>query len=334
MIGIYKITNLVNGKVYIGQSVDINRRIKRHKSRAFNINSNGYGYPLYKAIRKYGIDNFSFEVLEECAKDELNEKEIYYITKYDSWKNGYNQNEGGNSVTHNMKLTEDDVSAIILRLKTTRDNTKTIANDFNVAPRTIQSINTGDTYHRDVEKYPIRPHLNKLIDAKDGGYKKREYKDKCIVCGKDISRGHTYCTKCAPRSNEFLKRKISVKNRPEPLELAKLVKENGFSKTGKLFGVTDSAIKKWCKDYEIPHRKKELIAWYNEKMGIKTLPKKKQEDFRKPVKQIDINTGAVINVFKSICEAGRFLGKPNNQHIGEACRGTIKSAYGYHWEYA
>ena len=75
MIGIYKIQNLINGKIYIGQSVHIQARFNQHKNEA----KNGNTRPLYNAIRKYGIENFSFEIIEECSKEMLNEREIYWI---------------------------------------------------------------------------------------------------------------------------------------------------------------------------------------------------------------------------------------------------------------
>lgn len=95
--GIYKITNKVNGKVYIGQSRDIEKRWKEHK-RAADLNC-----PLlYKAINKYGVENFSFEIQEICTEDLLNDREIYWIKYYNScvfFDNGYgyNCNEGGAS---------------------------------------------------------------------------------------------------------------------------------------------------------------------------------------------------------------------------------------------
>lgn len=98
--GIYKIENLANGKVYIGQSVDIERRWRTHKESTYNKNKPSYNYPLSRAMRKYGIENFSFEVLEICDTDKLDELEMEYISMYNSYinaenSNGYNQTYGG-----------------------------------------------------------------------------------------------------------------------------------------------------------------------------------------------------------------------------------------------
>lgn len=94
MIGIYKITNKINGKIYIGQSKDIAHRWKEHKWRSKNCL-----YPIQKAITKYGIENFEFEVIEECLLEELDDREIYYIDLYNSTNKaiGYNISKGGDT---------------------------------------------------------------------------------------------------------------------------------------------------------------------------------------------------------------------------------------------
>lgn len=89
MIGIYKITNKLNGKVYIGQSVDIDTRWRQH----INAKDN---FAIHRAIQKYGKENFKFEVLLECPVDMLNVWERDMIALYDCISpNGYNLTEGG-----------------------------------------------------------------------------------------------------------------------------------------------------------------------------------------------------------------------------------------------
>lgn len=96
MIGIYRIENLINHKNYIGQSVHIETRWSDHKRLAFYPSLVGYEYPLYRAIRKYGIENFEFSVIENCLENELDEKERYWIAHYKSFgPEGYNQTPGG-----------------------------------------------------------------------------------------------------------------------------------------------------------------------------------------------------------------------------------------------
>lgn len=116
MTGIYKITNKINQNIYIGLSVDIKRRWNSHKYNYLDKTNREYEKVLYKAFRKYGIENFSFEVIEECPADKLREREKYWITFYDSYNNGYNCTEGGDDILPmagehhpNHKLTKNDV---------------------------------------------------------------------------------------------------------------------------------------------------------------------------------------------------------------------------------
>lgn len=87
MVGIYIITNKIDGKRYIGQSIDIFRRFQEHRCVSHETNVH-----LKRALQKYGKENFTYEILEECEESELNEKEIYYIQKL---KPEYNVSLGG-----------------------------------------------------------------------------------------------------------------------------------------------------------------------------------------------------------------------------------------------
>lgn len=95
LCGVYKITNNVNGKVYIGQSINIKNRWKDHIN-ALNRKDSSCTL-LQRAWNKYKQENFSFEILELCPEYMLDEVETKYIDIYDAHKNGYNIEPGGNS---------------------------------------------------------------------------------------------------------------------------------------------------------------------------------------------------------------------------------------------
>lgn len=91
--GIYKITNQINNKCYVGQSVDISKRWKDHAKCGLGIDA-PQGNKLYKDMQEIGIWNFSWELLEACPREQLNEKEKYYINLYQSQDFGYNSTKG------------------------------------------------------------------------------------------------------------------------------------------------------------------------------------------------------------------------------------------------
>jgi hypothetical protein len=91
--GIYKITNQQTNKCYIGQSVDVGKRWKDHAKCGLDIDTPA-GNKLYKDMLDIGIWNFSWELLEKCSKEELNERERYYIELYQSKDYGYNATKG------------------------------------------------------------------------------------------------------------------------------------------------------------------------------------------------------------------------------------------------
>lgn len=99
MVGIYKITNNLNGKIYVGQSINILERWYQHRYKATDPNEAGYNSAIHQAFRKYGVSNFSFEIIEECDVSLLDEREQYWIQKLHCLvPNGYNILEGGQKV--------------------------------------------------------------------------------------------------------------------------------------------------------------------------------------------------------------------------------------------
>ena len=91
---IYKITNKINNKIYIGQTIkSLDERFKRHLLVCRLGNHNNI--KLYNAIRKYGKENFQIEEIEKTSQDKLDERERFWIKKLDTFNNGYNSTLGG-----------------------------------------------------------------------------------------------------------------------------------------------------------------------------------------------------------------------------------------------
>lgn len=158
---IYKITNNINGKLYIGQSVNPQHRFIAHCSRAFNDTDNS---PIHKAIRKYGKENFSMEVLEWT--EDYNSREQELIKEYKAYSPyGYNIAIGGEEPPHSYGenhhksvITEKQVSQVIDYLKYSKLTEPEIGRQFtpNFNQVLINNINWGITHKRKCESYPIR----------------------------------------------------------------------------------------------------------------------------------------------------------------------------------
>lgn len=253
MIGIYKITNNINHHCYIGQSVHISTRWKDEKIAAFNPADHSYEYPLSRAIRKYGIQNFSFEVLEECNTSELNEREHYWIQQLHP---EYNQTHGGDYQAHG-KLTISEVQeiqSILINDTQGQVNHRQLAIQYNVSPDTIQAINAGRAWVNSSLTYPL--HMSKYDPRKPT---QQLY---CIDCGKPITRGSMRCNAC-----EQQRRHIQRIKKPTAIsreELKYRIRNESFTSIAKDYNVTDNAIRKWCIKHSLPKTKKEINAYSDE----------------------------------------------------------------------
>lgn len=195
---IYITTNNINGMKYIGQKSYSQKNWREYL---------GSGIHLKRAIKKYGKDNFTKEIIEECiSKEELDDREQYWILYYDAVNNKSFYNiasggDGGNTIagyteeqlqkykqrkselhkttalkgedTRNSKLTENDVFEIIKRLQN-NDFNSDIANDYNVSCQTIDDIRQHKTWC----------HLTNDIEFDDISNRKRPHHKK--VCQYDL----------------------------------------------------------------------------------------------------------------------------------------------------
>lgn len=157
---IYKITNNLNGKSYIGQSKNPYHRWKEHKWDAFNPNCKENS-AIHDAFVAVGINNFSLEILGWF--EDYNEKERYYINYYNTLvPNGYNLMKGGEEPPHhygeehhNSKYSQELVDNIINDLISHKYTQKEIQDKYNVNQVFVSAINRGYTHQRENINYPI-----------------------------------------------------------------------------------------------------------------------------------------------------------------------------------
>lgn len=326
MTGIYKITNTINNKCYIGQSVDVKRRWRQHKVSCED-------YPLYRAFKKYGIENFNFEIILECSKEELTKQEQYYIQHYRSLEKqyGYNQvfpiaenNEGHGG--HGKVLTYDQILEIFDILNNTDISKEDIAAQFGCTERTIRDINCGRSWKETSRKYPIREFWigsdgKKYYASNEDGQK---FNTICPICGGIKDSSSEMCKNCRSQQQRL------VKVRPSRDELLEDIALNGFEPVGRKYGINGNSIRKWCKAYDLPTHTSDIKQLYQKEKGIQLEKKKKKKDYT--VGQFDLKTGKLLNTFPSAAAAGKTM-NAGSSHITEVCNGKLKQAYGYNWKY-
>ena len=133
---IYLITNSVNKKVYVGQTRrSMEGRWKQHLNAAKKVDNK---CPLYEAMRKLGIENFTISKIEDCDVNKLDEREMFWIAKHNSFKEGYNATLGGQGFRFYI-WTDSKYEEIIGLYKSGFTSTY-IANMFNVSQWTILEI--------------------------------------------------------------------------------------------------------------------------------------------------------------------------------------------------
>lgn len=209
-IGIYKIQNKINGKVYIGQSQNVEFRCKEHRE-ILRKNSHR-NHKIQNAWNKDGEDNFTFELLEECTLEQLDEKEIFYIKKFNSYENGYNLTEGGGGVRgwHHSQEFKDMIS---LNNKTRPYSEKSRQRliEYNKTrnykhseetKRKISESNKGKTYSEETHK---RFHEGQLRAWKNDPERRKR--------ASELFKNNNPTTRFTAEQKQIIAQKISIKNK-------------------------------------------------------------------------------------------------------------------------
>lgn len=164
MAYIYKITNKVNQKSYIGQtSFTIEKRWLEHINNSTK--ENVKHRPLYAAMRKYGKNNFFIEMIEECSIKEVDEREKYWIKYYNTYYDGYNATLGGDGTTY------IDHNTVIQKYSELK-NASMVAKELNIHPKHVIKILKANNIEVISSQQVIKQKLGKITHmySLDGEY--------------------------------------------------------------------------------------------------------------------------------------------------------------------
>ena len=301
LAGIYLFQNKINGKCYVGQSVDLRKRIKHHLS---CLRNKRYDLPLYRALEKHGLHNFELSILVSFKPEfddklklirYLDELEIKYIEQYKGYTEGYNCTKGGDFGVLGLKFTEEQKRKL-------SDNTRELVRKGIVGKRVYM--------YNYLEKYYI--YAWTMTDA--GNITK--------VSRNNISRlcNNTYpnvtCSGfIAAFTEEELKEKIN--KLPELLEQAKSRKYKHTNKRIITYNTT------WYKGTTSFNKGKKMSEEQKEKI--------RNSLNRYDVMQYDLNMN-LIKIHNSIRDAAISVNTDYNS-IRRVCRGKAKTCKGYIWKY-
>lgn len=284
---IYKVTNLINQKIYIGKTNDLERRKKEHEQK----NNNSL---IDRAIKRYGKENFNWEVIELVEKEKSNDREKYWIKYYNSYfrsknSNGYNMTKGGDggSCWNIQKVHIYDLKGNYIRT-------------FESMNELRKQLNTNTSFKN------YRKFLGKYIMVK---FKSNEIPEK-IELKKNKSRAIPILQ--LDENKKVIKRYNSIVE----------TKKYGFNRTG-IIGCLKGTYKKsgnyfWCyekdyQNYKIPKENKEIQSYKNDKI-------------------LQFSTdGILLNYYFNCSEASRKNNIKSNKVIHKALNSKSHFSNGFLW---
>ena len=371
MVGIYKVTNQINNKSYIGQSKHIEARWRQHHTEPFNINSDTYDVIFYKAIRKYGIENFIFEVIEECDESMLNEREKYWIAKYNTYvnapnSNGYNMTRGGEFTWQELKYDIDLIASLWEQGKTHQEIMQITNYDNHILTRYLDYLGISPTERRQranlyKAKTVYQYHLNGIFIQSYSSISEAARniaKEKNKENAEDMTSNIVYaCNNKIHSAYGYLWSYDKVDKLNKKVKHSKI---NQYDLNGKYLKTYDTQTAA-AKDNQLQLTainnactgKSQTASGYIWKYYDTTLDNPCEDlkldapiitynqytNNRKPkicnrlsIDQFDIN-GNYIQTYQDMQTAAIAVGLKNKNNIWKACNGNQKTAGGYVWKY-
>ena len=314
--GIYKITSKHNGKVYIGQSIDIYNRWRGHWKQV----KRGDSDYIHNAMRKYGKDDFIFEIIERCPQDIINEREKYWIDFYDSYNNGYNLTIGGEGIKGKVFSEEE------------RENMRISSMKLNKSKPVLQIDTDGNI----VKEWRSCKEIGKVTDMISSNI------HHCLVHdeGYHLSYGYIWMYKSEYLENGLDINLYLLNNKEVMYNKIYQIDKNG--KVMKLWTsihhiLSENPTYKYSSIYSACNGQRQSMygfKWIYEDDYINnnqsTTYKKKTE---KSVNQYTYPDKEFIATYSSMHEVERLTGI-GFKMVSKVCRGERKSTHGYFFEFA
>lgn len=342
---IYCITNKVNNKKYIGKTNDaVEQRFKEHCAAIEN--ERDYNRPLYRAFRKYGLENFSVKQIDEADSEELlSKKEIYWIDKLNTYKNGYNATKGGDG---NLVYNHEAIWKYYQ--KEGKNNIQQTADYFGCDRRVVRSIiNEKGVYNKPMQIRTILQ-LNKdtleIIESFEsacaaaktlysfrGGTKHQANRNPILLACKDISLsayGYCWCFEKDYNQTKMLKERLEANKTKEAEK-----KKKRSLRDIKKFGYDGKLIKE------------EFLKLKSLELVLKKYPNLKRENLLPMLKRQNVNPKQFDPKIYKCSLDGKKIGKGyftateasidlcgnkrQANNINACLRGEQESSNGYKW---
>lgn len=285
---IYKATNKINGKSYVGQTCDFHSRVWQHQ-RCYEKEDCDF----HRAIKEFGFDNFSWEIIETCeSEDRACELEKYYIEKFNTYRDGYNMTKGGKGAPyHNAR------AVVLLTL-----DGQYIKRYDSAMDAEIDGFHNADVLlNCKGKRRQTKGYMFMFEDEYESNGAKTYRKPE--------PNGMRSIIQCDMEGN-FIQKFKSLQ------EAARITGTNRTTISGVLSNTYKSA--------------NGYIFVYEEDFPIKDLSIYKKRKKGRKIAQVDAKSGEIIRVFDRISEAGEYLGV-NYKAIHKVIDKEGRTAYGYKW---